>query len=181
VITLLPNYTHSILRETSQPLDSAPDYVRSRNATRWHRARSGNVHQDGRISYSYWCGGGATSGLGADSVPDGDLLCATCEGRWSAQQENRLIFTPIKALPPSKCPASRKALFPQGVRNPFPCLACGASVKVTGGWNRGPSVQVHVTGPNLVNPCPHHGWNRLRLDRQERVVCGCTLQTGVWG
>jgi hypothetical protein len=180
MIDLLPNYTFATVPIRSQPLESAPDYVRTRNATRWHRARSGSVHPGDRISYSYWCGSGGHDAIGADSVSDGDLLCATCEGRWSAQQENRLVFTPLKAMPPTKCPASRRALFPKASRNPFPCLVCGASVKVTGGWNRGPSVQVHVTGPDLIQPCPHHGWNRLTLDRQERVVCACTLQKGAW-
>lgn len=181
MIDLLPNYSHSTLRDTSQPLDSAPDYVSSGGATRWHRARSGTAFPDGRVAYSYWCGSGTPAGMGRDEVPADDLLCATCEGRWEAQRDNRLVFTPRKALPPNRCPASRRAWFPRGAARPFPCPACEAEVKVTCRWHSGPSIQVHATGPNLVAPCPHHGWNRLTMDRQERVVCACTFETGVWG
>lgn len=180
MIPLLPEFSHDCLPVRTQPLATAPDYVRSRNATRWHRPRSGRVFEDGRIAYSYWCGAGTPSGSGQDAIPTRDLLCATCEGRWKAQGSGRLIFTPRNSLPPTTCPASRRALFPNGVRNPFPCLVCGASVKVTGGWNRGPDVQVHKVGPSLIDPCPHHGWNRLCLDNRERVVCGCVLNPEGW-
>lgn len=178
MIDLLSDYGPDTLPVRSTPLATAPDYVRSRNATRWHRPRSAREFPEGRVAYSYWCGAGTPAGIGQESIPTRDLLCATCEGRWKAQHRNRLIFTPRKSLAPTTCPASRTALFPNGARNPFPCLACGASVKVTGGWNRGPWVQVHATGPALVDPCPHHGWFRLRLDRRGRVMCGCVVGGG---
>lgn len=183
MITLLSEFTHDGLPVRWQPLGTAPNYVTSRNATRWHRARSAKQFDDGRVAYSYWCGAGTPSGLGEDEVPKTDLLCATCDGRFRAQRSRRLVFTPRNSLPPKTCPASRRALFPSVGRNPFPCLVCGASVKVTCGWSRGPWVQVHQVGPSLIAPCPHHGWNRLTLDRSEQVVCGCTLRPkegGYW-
>lgn len=180
MINLLPNYSHSTIRETSHPLDTAPDFVSSGGATRWHRARSGSVFPDGRTAYNYWCGSGTPAGIGSETVPDDDLLCGTCEGRWEAQQNNRLVFTPRKALPPTRCPASRRAWFQPNVRNPFPCPACGASVKVTCRWYSGPSIQTHPTGPSLVSPCPYHGWNRMWMDRQGKVVCACTIREGAW-
>lgn len=180
MIALLPQYRGDVCRVRSAPLASAPDYVRSRNATRWHRPRSGEVYEDGRTAYSYWCGAGTPAGMGQDAIPTRDLLCATCEGRWKAQGKGRLIFTPRNSLPPKTCPASRSILFPSSVRRAFQCLVCGESVKVTARWNTGPRVSVHQVGPSLIDPCPHHGWNRLCLGRNEHVVCGCALRPEGW-
>lgn len=175
MITLLPEFSADCLPVRSQPVATAPNFVRSRNATRWHRARSAREFEGGRIAYSYWCGAGTPSGSGQDTIPTRDLLCATCEGRWKAQGSGRLVFTPRNGLPPTTCPASQRELYPESARGEFPCLVCGAPVKVTCRWNRGPGVRVHKVGPALIAPCPHHGWNRLRLDKDERVVCGCTI------
>lgn len=179
MIDLLPHYTHDSLKPVSQPLTAAPNFVRSRNATRWHRPRSGQVYPGNRVTYDYWCGAGTPFGLGQDEVPDEDLLCGTCEGRWSAQQDNRLVFTPISSLPPTRCPASHSNLFPQGVGRRFTCLVCGDEAKVSGGGlSRGPYVSAHKTGSRLIRPCPHHGWNRLCFNKRGRVACACTVPGG---
>ncbi|PWK81674.1 hypothetical protein C8D88_11685 [Lentzea atacamensis] len=175
MIDLLPDYMYGIGALDSQPLKRGPNYVRSRNSDRWHRPRSGTWYQEGRAAFSYWCGSGTSHGWGQDEIPDVDNLCATCEGRWVGQQENRLIFTPRKALPPTTCPASRSNLFPKDAIRRFICLVCGDEAKVSGGWNRGPYVSVHKTGANLIDPCPHHGWLRLCL-HEGRVVCVCTTR-----
>lgn len=52
-----------------------------------HRLRSGSAHYwDGRlshVSYHFWCGNIATSGKGTllPKIPEGGIVCATCEGR----------------------------------------------------------------------------------------------------
>jgi hypothetical protein len=177
VIDLLPEYSYGISRMGAQPVKRGPNFVRSRNSTRWHRPRHGTTYPDGRVSYGYWCGSGTPFGWGQDAVPDEDTLCATCEGRWEGQQENRLLFTPRKSLPPTTCPASRSGMFPPGVGRKFTCLVCGDEAKVGGGWNRGPYVSVHKTGPNLMEPCSHHGWLRLCL-HNGKAACVCTVYDG---
>ena len=179
MIDLLPEYSYGICRTGEQPVRRGPNYVRSRNSDRWHRPRYGRSYPDGRVAYGYWCGSGTPAGWGQDEVPDTDNLCATCEGRWEGQHENRLIFTPRKSLPPATCPASRTILFPKDAIRRFPCLVCGEDVKVSGGWNRGPYVSIHKTGPNLMDPCPSHGWFRLTLNKRGKVVCACTIKGGV--
>lgn len=177
-VQLLPSYSFATVRFTFTPLESGPNFVRSREATRWHRPRSGRVYQDGRTAFDYWCGQSAHTALGQDVISTRDPLCGTCEGRFKAQQENRLIFTPRDSIPPTRCPASRSNLFPSDAIRKFTCLVCGDEAKVGGGWNRGPYVSVHKTGPNLIDPCPHHGWFRLAFNQDGQVACACTIPGG---
>ena len=177
MIDLLPSYSAGIGTPWSHPLATAHNYVRSRNATRWHRARSAHAFADKRVAYSYWCGSGTPYGLGQETIPRRDLLCATCEGRWRAQGPGRTIFTPLSSLPPTKCPGSRRYLVPASTRGRFPCPVCGAEVRLWAGHHSAvATIVAHRPGPSLIDPCPHHGWFRLRMGRQGRVVCACSFE-----
>lgn len=174
MIALLPEYVYSSLEPRYEPLDEAPNYVRSSNATRWHRARSGHRFHDGRLSYGYWCG--ANYGhCGVESIGLDEPLCATCEGRFQSLQENQLLFIPRKSLPPTTCPASgREDMVPRTGKRYFHCLACGEIVawRAKHRFDSGVAVQRHAPGEELVEPCRYHGWYRLVV-RDERVVCAC--------
>ncbi len=185
-IPLLPAYqrgTHidfsGRMLAWAEPLDTGPAYVRSREATRWHRPRSGHVHPDGRISYSYWCGASASHGMiGADEVGRDDPLCATCEGRFAAQGPGTWRFTAMTHLPPSSCPAARSEYWvPEDYRHgEFPCPVCAEPVKARGisPWYSGCAVTRHKPGPGLVAPCRYHGWFHL-VRRDGRAVCRCEV------
>jgi hypothetical protein len=177
-VALLPDYVAHSLKPNFEPLNEAPNYVRSANATRWHRARSGHRREDGRISYGYWCGSNYGD-CGVESIGPDEPLCATCEGRFEAQQENRLLFDPLKAQRPKVCPASRRTdMIPPGGNRYFHCLACGeiTSWRVYGTpyYGGDAKVQKHAPGDGLVDPCRIHGWFRLVV-HGDAVVCACTV------
>jgi hypothetical protein len=180
-VALLPAYGPYVPHlPPHEPLDAAPNFVRSREATRWHRPRSGFRHADGRTVYSYWCGGqpsGAFGAIGVDAVPEADPLCATCEGRFEAQQANRLMFTPIKGLRPRQCPASRSCYWvPADYRRGwFACPVCGENVSARAPWHSIARVSPHAPGAALVAPCRLHGWGHLTL-AEGRVVCECAIE-----
>lgn len=174
---LLPSYTYSSLPRY-EPLTEGPNYVRSANATRWHRPRSGRRHHDGRVSYDYWCGSNYGD-CGVESIGPDEPLCATCEGRFVAQEENRLLFDPIKSQRPKICPASRRAdMVPSTADRYFHCLACGEitswRVYGTAYYGGDPKVQKHAPGDGLVEPCRVHGWLRLVV-RDGRALCACSI------
>ena len=183
MITLLPDYRpfNRVGYPESQPLESAPNYVRSRGSHYWHRARSGCRHHDGRISYSYWCGPNYGD-FGQEEIGDDEPLCGTCEGRFTAQaEENRWRFEPVKARRPRMCPAGRsERLTPPGAEGVFSCPVCGETVwgRAVSRWYSGWAVIRHVAGPGLVEPCRRHGWRELCLDADGRAVCVCTLRVG---
>lgn len=176
-VDLLPSYTRGLTPAfVTEPLDAAPNYVRSRAATRWHRARSGHTYATGRVSYLYWCGAGATAGTGVDELPDGDDLCGTCEGRYLAQLDGHLAFTPIASLPPRVCPASgvqSDAWIPH--TRSFPCPVCGLDVTApaVSCFYAGRHIIRHTPGPGLVDPCRIHGWFHLQLINGV-IACACT-------
>lgn len=183
MIDLLPNfmpYNRYSSYPEPEPLTTAPDYVRTRNATRWHRARSGVRHHDGRISYGYWCGANYGD-FGEDTIPEGDPVCGTCEGRFLAQQDSNVWrFDPISSVRPRMCPASRsQGLVPPNAGRWFPCPACGEHVRgwATSRWYSGWAIVRHEAGPDLIDPCRYHGWAHLRLDADGRAVCACSLAT----
>lgn len=176
-IELLPYFTRH-LGAGYEPVTTAPDYVRTRRASRWHRARNGIRFPSGRVIYLYWCGPNSGD-FGTDEIPADDDLCGTCEGRWQAQFSNRLKFTPLASLPPRRCPAERSEYWVPRDHNrgPFACLVCGAEVRMTAvsRYYAGVKVSCHQTGPTLVPGCPVHGWNYLRLiDDEVRCACGRT-------
>ena len=178
-VDLLPNYDRSSLKVSYEPLTTAPNYVRSSKATRWHRARSGHTYPNGRITYWYWCGSNYGD-LGVESIGPDEPVCATCEGRYLAQleqqQRNPWRFDPIKGQPSRWCPASGTGLVPAGTRRYFLCLVCADPVawRATGGlYNLRVTVVKHAPGEGLIQPCRYHGWYRLTLADDDTVRCGC--------
>lgn len=180
MIKLLPDYVYfsDFPSGTSwEPLDEAPNYVSSREATRWHRARSGKIFDGTRNCYSYWCG--PSGDFGVEVIGLGDEMCGTCEGRFIAQRDNPWLFTPRKSLPPGMCPASgREDLVPVPYQRYFHCPVCGEIVgsRSVSGYYGGAAVTRHRTGPDLITPCRWHGWYSLRM-HSGSVVCGCAVRT----
>jgi hypothetical protein len=185
-VQLLPNYHRGsdLVGNPlwdAEPLTDGPAYVRSRNASRWHRPRSGCRWPDGRVIYNYWCGSNFGT-LGIEEIPPGDALCGTCEGRFAAQDPGSTwTFTPMSHLPPALCPASRSGMwFPTGYRwGPFSCLVCGEPVKArsVSRYYSGAAVSVHKPGPGLVEPCPKHGWYSI-VRVGDQPVCRCQVPRG---
>lgn len=175
-VDLLPAYKYGISTTVEPvPLDTAPDYVKSREATRWHRPRHGYRYADDRVVYGYWCGSSASTGIGAGELPDGDDLCGTCEGRYVAQRDGELIFTPRSSLPPRICPASgRQDAEWIGTTRSFPCPACREDVTApsVSHYFAGRHIIRHNPGPGLVDPCRVHGWFHLRM-ANGAIACAC--------
>jgi hypothetical protein len=181
-IALLPGYQRGCTFDNrplghAEPLTEGPSYLRTRDATRWHRPRHGHRWPDDTVNWHYWCGaasGRKSVALTADALPTGDLLCGTCEGRWLAQADPVWTFTPQTHLPPRWCPAGgSEAWFPDGYRwGHFPCLLCGATVNARGKRWGGAAVTRHRPGPDLMPPCRYHGWHHIAR-RGERAVCAC--------
>lgn len=181
-VALLPRYSHAQHLggrpyAEPEPLDTGPSYVRSRDATRWHRPRHGHRYANGRVSYTYWCGANYGE-MGVEELPAGDLLCGTCEGRFQAQTDQTLTFTPMTHRPPAWCPASRRdGWFPEGYRTGrFDCLVCGADVtgRAMSSYYTSYAVTRHKPGPRLVAPCRFHGWNFI-VRRGDEPVCACEI------
>lgn len=180
MITLLPDYEpfrRYPMGPQWEPLDEAPDYVRSRDATRWHRARSGKVYDSGRFVYSYWCGPNYGD-YGQDVIGDDEDRCGTCEGRFIAQRENPWLFTPRKSLPPTLCPASgQMGMVPVPYERRFPCPVCGETVgtRAVSMYYSGAAVVRHLAGPGLIAPCRRHGWHSLVLHNRT-AICACAVE-----
>lgn len=179
-------------------LTHGPLLVRSRAATRWHRPRSGVhwPHAD-RVSWHYWCGqsSSSTSVVAAGSLPKGDKVCATCEGRAlgagypaaTLPPTDLLLFTPTLCATPEVCPGSRdyrRGPFPRDAYETDPkrpnwatCLFCGSFERLIGGsrgysWTPiGLSTHKHA---DLIPPCPNHGWLSMTRDA-DALVCRCSL------
>lgn len=134
---------------------------------------------------------------------DGLPLCGTCEGRYLGAHPAapELRFDPARhKLPGGRwCPGwggqtswssinayvQIKAPTPeQRAVGRFPafCLVCASVVPLRGGG--GPyrgwwGLTRHEPGPNLIDPCPFHGWKEL-TEHGGRVVCRCTLENAGW-
>ncbi|MFF7067349.1 hypothetical protein [Streptomyces pseudovenezuelae] len=190
-VVLLPPVTSAPGRFLAdmEPLTEGPRFVRTRSMSRWHRPRSGvRLTDRDRTVYDAWCGYGiggsdrAGTFLVADEPPDGEPVCATCEGRAAgAGQDDSptgrlLVFTPRWIAPPQNCPASRSSLFEElpGGRVGR-CLACGdmQPLRAMGGpYNPRYAIVQHPTGQGLVDPCPFHRWRQLTA-RDGHAVCDC--------
>lgn len=103
--------------ETVFPISKALPLYKGKNAKYVHRVRGAMLHtglvgkltQHGHVSISFWCGGGGCVSEGKGKlmaeVSDGEVLCATCEGRWAALgldgsggriNGRRVMYTPRK-------------------------------------------------------------------------------------
>lgn len=188
-VTLLPPTTGSTVSLDIHALTTGPRFLRTRGMSRWHRPRSGSRHPGGRDCYTAWCGYSIGSSdrapaLTADEVPDGELVCATCEGRAiGAGQEQQdptgrqLVFGPRELRPPKNCPGSRSNLV-----DPLPggttarCLVCSDVHPLRAmGRPYDPRIGIvqHPPGAALVEPCPFHRWRQpVRADNAVRCMCG---------
>lgn len=170
-----------------QPVYEAARYVRGPRNGRWHRPRYGIARPD-RTTLSFWCGAGYIRldvALMADSVPEADPVCGTCEGRaLGAGQDDtpagmpRLAFEPRWLVPPATCPGSgpKAGLFEDLNGRVGRCLACQelTPLRAAHGWNYdGYGPTNHRPGPGLVPPCPFHAWNRIGLRADGSVGCRC--------
>lgn len=192
-VALLPPLTSGGGRmDGCVPLTEGPRYVRTSGMSRWHRPRSGYTFPNGRTAFSLWCGQGASRGaegeglLAVETPAAAEKVCATCEGRaLGAGQEEAppglppLRFDPRWLTPPATCPGSGDdGLYvpvQEGNWRVGRCLACGLIVALRahgGPYNGGYGPTRHAIGPDLVEPCPWHAWNRLvRVD--DRAACAC--------
>jgi len=135
-VALIPPITGYPGRIEATALTEGPRFVRTEAMTRWHRPRSAFLrHRDSVTVFDLWCGQITFSykALTADTVPAGDRVCATCDGRAvGAGQETdgpagrTLTFQPRHLNPPRNCPGSRTGMFEElpGGRAGR-CLVCG--------------------------------------------------------
>lgn len=174
----------------TMPVYEAPRYVRGRNMGRWHRPRSG-TRRPGRATVSFWCGAGYVDldvAMAADSVPEAEPVCGTCEGRaLGAGQDDtpaglpRLAFEPRWLSPPAVCPGSGRNSVYRGLvedlrRNVCRCLVCGVYVplRASGGpYNPSYGPARHEPGDDLFSPCPWHAWNYPARRPDGTVGCSC--------
>ncbi|MFD5057404.1 hypothetical protein [Streptomyces sp. NPDC058394] len=188
-VALLPPISYGAGRVDADPLAEGPRFVRTGGMSRWHRPRSGVRYADDRTVYAVWCGqsvGGlhlARPMLTAETVPPGELVCATCDGRAvGAGQETdgpvgrQLTFGPRSLTPPRHCPGSRSGLY-----EPLPggttgrCLACGDThpTRAMGGpYASRYAIVQHTPGARLFTPCPFHRW-RHPTAAGGRLACAC--------
>ncbi|MHB9861910.1 hypothetical protein [Streptomyces sp. YIM S03343] len=185
-VLLLPPTTSYLGRIEATALLEGPRFLRTAAMTRWHRPRSGHRrHGDQVVSYDLWCGPYIYEhkALTTGTVPAGDLICATCDGRAvGAGQETdgpagrTLTFQPRHLTAPRHCPGSRTGMFeelPGG--SVGRCLACQDNhpLRAMGGpYNSHYAIVQHPPGAGLVAPCPFHRWRGLTA-RNGHVYCPC--------
>jgi hypothetical protein len=188
-VALLPPTTGYPGRIEATALLEGPRFLRTRAMTRWHRPRSGRRdHTDQVVTYDLWCGPYVREHLAltTDTVPAGDLVCATCDGRAvGAGQETdgppgrTLTFQPRHLTPPRNCPGSRTGMFDELTGGRVGrCLVCQdhPPLRAMGGpYESRYALTQHPPGPGLVRPCPFHRWKALTA-RDSRIYCPCDTE-----
>jgi hypothetical protein len=189
-VVLLPPTTGSVVSLDVEALAVGPRFLRTRTMSRWHRPRSGSQHGN-RACYTAWCGytiGSSTRApaLTTDEIPDGELVCATCEGRAigaGQEQQNpgrRLVFRPRELQRPKHCPGSRSSLYTAlSGGTTGQCLACADThpLRAMGGpYASRYAIVQHPPGAGLIAPCPFHRWRQLVRDN-DGVRCSCGRTT----
>jgi len=159
-----------------EPLYEAPALIattrpRRGRRTLAHRPRAADRFTlPGRlphVSYLAWCGTSRQARWSrAVTLGDDVDLCAACEARSAANgvptvidqaATDRLGFRPqYEWRRPTVCPGFRSWTWFAGLL----CPVCGAEAKPTNsrGYDRGGAVGRHAPGPDLMAPCPVHGW-----------------------
>lgn len=176
-------------RRDPKVLWSGPRFIRGRS--RWHRVRSGTLHDHGE-AWLMWCGQtrfGRDKPDTSDDLPaDGLPLCGTCEGRAAGAGhpspiagDVELLFRPSRLVPPRWCPGGApygpaQHLAEQAGRRVVRCGACGELVREKNyrwhDYGTGPKPQQHEPGPGLVPGCPQHAWRHL-VRTAEGIACQC--------
>ncbi|MER7815616.1 hypothetical protein [Streptomyces sp. NPDC096153] len=187
-VPLLPPITYSLAVFDGDALTEGPRFIRTRGMSRWHRPRNGVAYANGRTVYGAWCGYGiggserAGEYASSDTLPPGEPVCATCDGRAvGAGQDTgpdgrRLLYTPRTLRPPKSCPGSRKRLFEElpGGRAGR-CLVCSDvhPLRAMGGpYDSRYAIVQHPPGAGLIGTCPFHAW-RYPTAVDGRVACSC--------
>lgn len=196
-----PEWRQEALRVGPLLIRSA--YMRQGRASYWHRPRHGVTWpgQGHRISWQPWCGSALSTTNGveyAHEVPDdGRRVCGTCEGRAQGAGHPPVALAPMHGIgvvfsprrptdPPRTCPGSQSLAceelpYAKGHGSRGRCLVCGLTIRLRGhgGWLRsGYGMQIHAPGPGLVPGCEWHGWRRLGITADRRIVCaGCNRDT----
>ncbi len=174
-----------------------PRYVRSRGMSRWHRPRSSYTyrHEDWTV-YHLWCGQHASTGgprresvLTVDDIGDGMPACGPCVGKALGAGQDEvptglpsLRFDPRWLTAPPICPGSQSRMYEDLNLRVGRCLACQELTPLRGYGGSayfscaGVGPAKHPPGPGLVDPCPWHAWNHLRLLGDGEVGCGCKWQ-----
>ncbi|WP_333745791.1 hypothetical protein [Streptomyces sp. IBSBF 2950] len=188
-VALLPPTTGYPGRIKATALTEGPRFLRNPAMGRWHRPRSGLLRDDDQVTvYDLWCGPyvyGHTA-LATDTIPLGDLVCATCDGRAvGAGQEpdgpagRTLTFQPRHLGPPRHCPGSRTAMYEELAGGRVGrCLVCGdhGPLRAMGGpYASRYAIVQHDPGTHLVKPCPFHRWRALTA-RNGRIYCPCDTE-----
>lgn len=96
-------------RSTKSISHAMPFFISKQGGKYFHRVRSADAHwKGGRLTHTsvrFWCGGSGFIGAQGQlysEIPEGDVLCATCEGRAigagvAVSREingNRVMFSP---------------------------------------------------------------------------------------
>lgn len=145
-------------------------FVLSAQGTYVHRARSGYVYDDGKVSLQFWCGQyGRVPGARPVDKPEAPV-CGTCEGRFLGQNPEApdLIFAPrsVFNIHLTWCPARNKRLWvaPKSNWRLGQCLLCGFQGRVNSCGDVFYDQKLEAHRPQvtraLIN-CPEHGWKHL--------------------
>ena len=181
-----------------EALEVGPSFIRQAHPQRagelWHRPRSGYLSlrewDPGRIrtSWQLWCGQYAVPerSLTAEVLPDGAVVCATCDGRargaGQVPQPDGLTtrYAPRYSRLPRNCPGSgRSGLWREHGATTGRCGVCGEvlATRYSGGpYNGGVGIVRHPPPADLLERCCQlHGWRHLVLNASGDAVCGCTV------
>jgi hypothetical protein len=178
----------------STPVLHAPRYVRTSRSTRWHRPRYGKRFSDqhpwapGKETFTVWCGQGVGARLQqpllwSGSVPDGEPVCGTCEGRaLGAGQDPTpegmpgLVFSGRYGLAPEWCPGGgTKLAVPHDGNRVATCRVCRRvePMRACGGRYHADWKLAAHEATTLPDPCPEHGWYSLVPNGPADVRCAC--------
>jgi hypothetical protein len=188
-VALLPPTTGYLGPIAATALLEGPRYLRNPTMSYWHRPRSGRRdNADQVVTYDLWCGPYVRGHLAltTETVPPGERVCATCDGRavGAGQEENgptgrTLAFQPRHLVPPRFCPGGRTQMFAElGGGRVGQCLVCRDHhpLRAMGGpYDAFYGITQHPPGPGLVQPCPFHRWKALTA-RDGRIYCPCDTE-----
>ncbi len=184
-ITLERQYTIAE-RNGATVLTSAPMFGRTKKMSRWHIPRTGTAHANGRITYGVWCSASylAVGDALLTDEPDDEIpVCGTCVGR--AQGAGHalpvvevthaagVVFQPRHVRRPRTCPGAKRTTWHPVNDRVGRCIVCLDYMPIRGkggAYNGYAGLVSHPPGPELLDPCPLHAWDRI--DLEGRCSCG---------